>query len=172
MNEPNQIAKLNLGCGQDLRPPPWVNVDIIVPSATRGILFIKNDLRLGKLDFACDSSYDEVLLELVLEHLWPSQINALLDEVHRVLIPGGVVRVVVPDGEEICRAWLEGAESWSKLCCYIYGEEGKQEDDTIHKHMFTDTSLSDALRSAGFVCTTCEDYNDDLMIRMSAINRK
>lgn len=82
------LPKLNLGCGE-VHYPGWLNIDIepgadIVIDITRGLPW--DDGAVGYI-------YNEHLLE----HLPPEQGVELLRECHRVLAPGGVLRVAMPD---------------------------------------------------------------------------
>ena len=80
--------RLNLGCGEDVRAG-WVNLDVL---ALPGVDVVF-DLDSGPLPFE-DASFEAVdcfeLLEHVADHL------GLLAEVHRVLRPGGRLRVQAP----------------------------------------------------------------------------
>jgi SAM-dependent methyltransferase len=90
---------LNLGCGRR-HHPNWTNADL-VPSAA-DVLAV--DLR-RPLPFAA-ASFTAVYASHVIEHLAPVEADRLLREAHRVLAPGGIVRIVVPDLEGIVRAYL------------------------------------------------------------------
>lgn len=94
---------LNVGCG-DTFHPQWTNLDyhpladgVIACDVRRGLAFPAARFA------ACYSSH-------VLEHLSPEEATALLAEMHRVLAPGGVIRVVVPDLERVARDYLETLE--------------------------------------------------------------
>lgn len=58
------------------------------------------------LPFA-DASVDAVCHSHMLEHLDRSAVPAFLREVRRVLKPGGIHRIAVPDFERRCRVYLE-----------------------------------------------------------------
>jgi predicted SAM-dependent methyltransferase len=84
---------LNLGCGENAKIG-FDNVD-----APR--LRFKKDKILSidlrrKLPFE-NASYDGVFIEHTLEHFSPVNAFNLLDEIYRVLKPGGTLRVIVPD---------------------------------------------------------------------------
>jgi predicted SAM-dependent methyltransferase len=91
---------LNLGCGTTFHDA-WVNVDI-EPSAP-GV--IQADFR-ARLPFD-DGEFDAVYHSHVLEHLPAEQGDAFLGECLRVLKRDGIIRVVVPDLEQIARLYLE-----------------------------------------------------------------
>jgi predicted SAM-dependent methyltransferase len=112
---------LNIGCGRhyDRR---WVNLDleskdpsVQIHNVTEGVPF-------------SDSEFDVVYHSHVLEHLKPELGEELIVECFRVLKPGGILRIVVPDLERIAqlylttheRAWLNEQEAqtdfdWMKL---------------------------------------------------------
>ncbi len=82
--------KLNLGCGKvpiegyvnvDRRPAP--GVDLVV------------DLQRTSWPFR-DSQFDEVLASHILEHL--IDMEAAMREIHRVMKPGGLLKILVPYG--------------------------------------------------------------------------
>lgn len=95
---------LNVGCGRRFHPD-WTNADL-TPAAP-GILAI--DLR-RPLPFG-DAAFDAAYCSHVLEHLTPLAAHALVAELRRVVRPGGVVRVVVPDLEGIARAYVASLDS-------------------------------------------------------------
>lgn len=91
---------LNLGCGA-LFHADWVNVDI----KSRDPQVIEHDLQTP-LPFD-DNTFQAVYHSHVLEHLSRSQAPIFLQECVRVLAPGGVLRVAVPDLENIARLYLK-----------------------------------------------------------------
>lgn len=90
---------LNVGCGLHFHPD-WVNVDVVPASSA----VIAADVRNG-LPFA-DEVFDAVYCSHVLEHLPQREAASLLRHMYRVLRPGGVIRVVVPDLETLAREYL------------------------------------------------------------------
>lgn len=102
----NGRAYLNLGCGTQFHPD-WNHLDVIErPGVHRfdimkGIPFPRH-------------SFDAIYSSHVFEHLTPEAGQTLLQEIHRTLKPGGIVRIVVPDLEEICRSYLEALKDADK----------------------------------------------------------
>lgn len=96
---------LNFGCGSVFHRE-WVNLDAM--PAADGV--IAHDVR-RPFPYP-DGSFDGVYGSHVLEHLEPSAGARLLRDCRRILRPGGIIRVVVPDLEAIVRlymSYLEGA---------------------------------------------------------------
>jgi predicted SAM-dependent methyltransferase len=84
--EPLQVS---LGCGSVVEPG-WIGIDLRrIDGAFR------SDLR-APLPFP-DGSVSALLAEHIVEHLAWDDIPPLLAECHRVLRPGGVLRIVSPD---------------------------------------------------------------------------
>lgn len=91
---------LNIGCGSHFHSA-WTNLDLISESFD----VIPYDITTG-LPFA-ENSIDAVYHSHVLEHLNPNHGIELIRECWRVLKPGGVARIVVPDLEKIAKLYLE-----------------------------------------------------------------
>ena len=94
-----EMQMVNVGCGRHFHRD-WVNLDLV--SRIPGV--VRYDLRHG-LPFsegACDVIYHSHLLE----HLTNENARSFLSDCFRVLKPGGILRVVVPDLEGIVRAYL------------------------------------------------------------------
>ena len=98
---------LNLGCGSTFHPA-WTNLDAEPLSAE----VMAHDLRTD-LPFA-DDRFDAVYASHVLEHLDPNAGLRLLRECRRVLRPGGVARIAVPDLETIARTYLQSLDEASR----------------------------------------------------------
>ncbi len=98
---------LNVGCGRHFHQA-WRNIDVVSCDP----MVEAHDLRMGLP--AQTNHYDMVYHSHVLEHLTPADGQRLIEECYRVLKPGGVLRIVVPDLEQIARAYLVALdEAWS-----------------------------------------------------------
>lgn len=91
---------LNLGCGGRFHPD-WINMDV-APSDPR---VIPVDLSRGipLPDASCTVVYHAA----VLEHFRPADALTMLCDCWRVLAPGGIIRIGVPDLEVLCRLYLD-----------------------------------------------------------------
>ena len=100
---PSAVRMLNLGCGGRFHPE-WTNIDFY----SSGGAVIAHDLNLG-IPFP-DSSFDVVYHSHVLEHFPKAKARRFIAECVRVLKPGGILRVVVPDLEQIVRLYVDARE--------------------------------------------------------------
>jgi predicted SAM-dependent methyltransferase len=97
---------VNLGCGNRFHPD-WINIDM----RSKHPAVIEHDLSKG---IPADSdSCDVVYHAAVLEHIRRDDAERFISECYRVLRPGGVIRVGVPDLEKICRIYLEKLDAAS-----------------------------------------------------------
>src|SRR5260221_7398704 len=215
MQPNNRHLRLNLGCGL-LTHPSWVNVDGswnarlarhpilrrvlcslgILPTEKATVpwspdIFV-HDIR-KPLPFP-DCSADAVYASHVLEHLYREQGQNLIREAFRVLAPGGVVRVIVPDLNNIVSEYLgnrpfgelsasENALSpgdllnerllmrWpspSRRNVVMRVYEAWQ-DFHSHKWMYDERSLSSLIRSAGFVDVVRRNHSESLIPNISEV---
>ena len=180
-------VKLNLGCGL-VRPVGWTNTDsslnsLIQKSAVgrriaRGLSRTVYDagnatyMNLNRPWPFADRSVDVVYASHLFEHLTRRHASIFLKEAFRTLRPGGVIRLVVPDLQELARRYVEqtGAgnadASHEFLYCLNLHRDGQYGDDrripvrlvnrlqaypSQHKYMYDRLSLGKRLSEAGFV---------------------
>jgi predicted SAM-dependent methyltransferase len=97
------ISYLNVGCGSHF-VPSWTNIDFVSShEAVRAW-----DLTQGIP--AESESFDVVYHSHLLEHLSSPDAEALLRECYRVLKPGGVLRIVVPDLESLAKEYVSALD--------------------------------------------------------------
>ena len=152
--------KLHLGCGSHILPG-WLNVD---KRKYHGAVVLR--LPTGLRNFP-DNTVSYVYSSHVIEYFgYPTEIATLLKEIHRILVPGGVFRFVVPGIERIIRAYVaddrEFFEEQKKhnpgcttklehLMSALHGHEG-------HKCGYDYETARKVLSQSGFNHITNSDY--------------
>jgi predicted SAM-dependent methyltransferase len=91
---------LNLGCG-DTYSRDWTNIDFFSNSE-----FVQAHNLLNGIPYS-EESFDAVYHSHVLEHFSKADGTLFIRECFRVLKPGGIIRIVVPNLEEIARLYLD-----------------------------------------------------------------
>ena len=100
-----KLPYINLGCGFTFNES-WVNVDFI----STGKDVIAHNLTQG-IPFK-DNSFKAAYHSHVLEHFTKTDAEKFISECYRILQPGGILRIAIPDLEPIARnyiKYLEGA---------------------------------------------------------------
>lgn len=87
------MSRLNFGCGPDVRPG-WVNVDRVLQP---GVPVIIGDVLAG-LPFP-DKTFEGIVANHVINMITFHDVRRALIELHRVLEPGGTLRILVPNYE-------------------------------------------------------------------------
>jgi len=96
---------LNLGSGpRGLETSSWINVDGFMDANVQYVIDLTRPLPFD------DASFDGIFCEHVIEHFDLEQGKAILAECRRILCPGGVLRVIVPDGAILMRAYFDAPE--------------------------------------------------------------
>jgi SAM-dependent methyltransferase len=107
--------------------------------------FVHHDLTYG-IPFP-NASVDFVYSSHFLEHLERPAGLRLLQDSCRVLRPGGVIRICVPDLEKAVQFYLAGDRA--RFLAYFFTDE--REDRHRHRFMYDFETLRDTLCGAGFV---------------------
>nr|WP_295923791.1 methyltransferase domain-containing protein [uncultured Dyadobacter sp.] len=102
--EEKKLRYLNVGCGNKFHSD-WVNIDMVSYHPD----VIEHNVLSG-LPFPEDY-FDVVYHSQVLEHIPKNKANDFLAECFRVLKPGGIIRIVLPDLENIVREYQRHLES-------------------------------------------------------------
>jgi SAM-dependent methyltransferase len=188
-------VKLNIGCGPNVFPfSGWINYDREdiseflnrtrdfpvcdeIPAHQRALIpflnketvdFRIHDLRNGFSQHP-DGSVDAIYLGQIIEHLNPlHEAPKLIKECHRMLKPGGVLRITTPDLDLLIQAYLdkemdrfsdefpefyEGALPNDQLAYVLYGSAGpKSSWDHYegHMHLYARDTMSRLFQGAGF----------------------
>ncbi len=149
--------RLNIGCGGN-RIAGWLNVDRFPPP---GATFVD---AARPLPFD-DAAFGAILCEHMIEHIPKPAAIGLLGEMHRILQPGGMVRIVTPDLDWFSRRivepvpidadddayltfltrWHRQAElSWCDAINLCFSEHG-------HCYIWSISELRRRMEAAGFV---------------------
>lgn len=108
----DNLPYLNLGCGSHFNKR-WINIDF----SKTGEGVIAHNL-LNGIPFA-DNSFEVVYHSHVLEHFPKNEAKEFIKECYRVLKPNGIIRIAVPDLEQIVKNYTklfnEGISDWDNL---------------------------------------------------------
>jgi len=166
-----QHLRLHIGCGPKIKQA-WINIDLS-PHAD-----ITLDLR-EPFPFS-ENSCSIIYTEHFLEHLdYPLHAKSFLRECCRVLEPGGIISIGVPDTEwpiaeyagTRCEDYFKIAkERWHAKWCQTQMEQINYHfrQDGDHRFAYDYATLAQALGGAGFQDITRRDFDPDL----DSIDRK
>lgn len=180
--------KLNLGCGLNV-VDGWTNVDYALGAKLTKLPLFSTinrklkvfsadwDSRIFLHDLTCrfpwqDASVDYCYSSHTLEHLTRGQGVFLLQESHRVLRPGGVVRIVVPDLASVIREYHAGtirADQFLETLGVLYGADKRGLKKFFapfyefpHKCMYDTPTLVAVMREAGFLAEERRPFDSSI----------
>lgn len=137
------MRKIQFGSGSLHLPHPWENYDRDVDCS--------KPLPQDKFP---DNSTDIVFSEMMAEHLKPQEAWSFLEECHRILIPGGLIRVVIPD---FCLSWRLKDPDWLRVNQGVTGNDGslREQMKSIifchgHQGLWTSELMQAVLEAIGF----------------------
>jgi SAM-dependent methyltransferase len=142
-------VRLNLGAGGQ-RIAGFTNVDLA------GAVEVVHDLAVLPWPFESASS-TEIVASHVLEHFDRATGMRFLGECHRILTPGGVLHLAVPDMDRFIDAKLSGDISplggykWTSLDSLLGGGDAEPQTAWRHCYMYCRASLLNSVGEAGFV---------------------
>lgn len=142
---PQELTRLHFGVGGWAAREGWKIVDV---QTGPGIDYVA-DLR--NLDQFASDSCKEIYASHVLEHLNQREIVPALRGLHRILVPGGMLYLSVPDLRTLARLYCTpeiGADESFKLMRMMFG--GQADPWDFHYIGFSLDFMVDYLRSAGF----------------------
>jgi predicted SAM-dependent methyltransferase len=134
------MKKIQFGAGS-LNIEGWLNLEQADADITKPLPFADGDV-------------DAVFAEMVCEHVTPREAWSFLDECHRILKPGGLIRIVIPD---FVRCWRLKDPEWLKVNQGVTQNDGslKQQMKSIlfchgHQGLWTAELLQAVMESIGF----------------------
>jgi SAM-dependent methyltransferase len=195
---PAGAIALNLGCGLSIAPG-WINIDNSPNARLARYPWIRRTLwKLGvlsdrlysvawsdsiqtfdlrkKLPYK-DSSVDFVYTSHFLEHLEHTDSRRLMSEVFRILKPGGMVRVVVPDLALGARQYVAAIEADPKNAKAAgefmeWLQLNRPELRDPHLWMYDEGSLSGMLSGIGFTNVIVCDYRQGRVPDCEVLDRR
>lgn len=138
---PDGSVRLHLGCGR-LDMPGFVNVD------ARPYPHVHHLGSVEKLPFIANGAADLVYVSHCLEHIPYGQVTTVLREWHRVLRPGGRLRISVPDFDVLWRSYDLSGRDLTVIQPYLMG--GQDYPQNFHFAVFDARLLRNLLQEAGF----------------------
>lgn len=151
-----QPYQLHLGCG-DIHFPEWIHLDANPALSHIDAVWFAQD-GLPCPDASCQYIYSEHFLE----HLNPQDGLNLLKECRRVLQPGGVLRIAMPDMRECVRQYMDGdwqQQPWLEKYGYTWIKTGCEMVNICfrewgHLWLYDREELHRRLHEAGFTQIT------------------
>lgn len=180
--------RLNLGCG-GRTPEGWVNVDWALGARFAKVPFFRvanrklgifrlhwdEDVVLHDLNKAfpwADDSVDAIYSSHLLEHFAREDGLRLLGECHRVLKPGGIIRLVVPDLRHHVAEYRDGrvpADEFVEKLGVLYAGSGPAWKRRLsplvqfpHKCMYDQPRLVAIMRARGFEATSRNPFDSTI----------
>lgn len=146
-----KIEKLHLGCGVK-HIPGFYHVDALDYPHVDRIGPVED------LSFIADGSVELIYACHVLEHFGRKEYRDVLAEWCRVLAPGGVLRIAVPDFRAAAELYLDPSNDFAlpQVLGLLVGGQRDQYD--YHKMVFDEETLSAALIEVGFSSTRRWDW--------------
>lgn len=146
--------KLHLGCWHR-NFPGFTNVDIC------DLPHIHYNSSIDKLPFIEDASVEYIYCSHALEYYDRFQAIGVLKEWYRVLKPGGMLRVAVPDFDKLLLVYSQ-TKDLKSILGPLFGRmtiEGKSDNNFIyHKTVYNFNLLKDLLQDTGFLNIELYDW--------------
>jgi predicted SAM-dependent methyltransferase len=163
-------VRLNLGCGSHAAPG-WVNCDIAAAPAVE----LRSDLRRG-LPLRSESADCIAAIHLLQDLSW-TEIAPALAELHRVLRPGGVLRLAVPDLDRAIDAYLAGNRDYFYVPDSDARSAGAKLITQITWYGSVRTPLNwefleEWLRAAGFVAIERRRYGESRVPGLASLDNR
>lgn len=137
--------KLNIGCGNK-RVPGYTGVDAVKRSAAE-IIAPAWEIPLD------DGAAEEILAVHIWEHFYRWECDKVIAEWKRLLVPGGLLVLELPDLWKCCRNVvdrIEGRKVDQLSMWGLYGDPRDEDPYMTHRWGWTPQTLADYLTECGF----------------------
>lgn len=155
----DHMRYLNVGSGAvDRKGDDWFHLD---SREVSNVDFVQDALDTGNFQ---DESWNGIYSKDFIEHISWRDVEFLLKEWHRMLVPGGWVKISTPNAEQLASIILgaphqktrcSGESDWMYFSRVAYGHQDYPEN--THKCYFTPGWLSKIVEDAGFHKVRSED---------------
>lgn len=141
VNEDGKVF-LHIGCGK-INSPEFINVD----ARPMAHVHVATDDITSLSDFD-DSSVDLIYMCHILEHIKQDELKEVLCELKRALKQGGVLRLSVPNIDQLIAVYEGSRRDVLAINKQLMG--GQDHEYNIHYSIFNEQYLTDLLKDAGF----------------------
>jgi SAM-dependent methyltransferase len=174
LGRPEGPVRLDLGCGDKVEPG-FIGVDIC-PNTDATIIW---DLTRTPWPWD-DSSVDEVLARHLFEHLTGEERITFMDELYRILRPGGTARIITPYWTSQ-RAIQDPTHKWPPVCeaSYLYFNKEWREREKLsfydikcnfhYTYKYWHGSIDGGGDFKPFLLQHCVNVIDDLEVELTKI---
>jgi predicted SAM-dependent methyltransferase len=146
-----KLLKLHVGCGKRFIPG-FVHIDQVAFPHVNHV----QDIR--RLSNFTDESTSLIYACQVIEYFDREEVLGVLADWKRVLAPGGILRVSVPNFAVLCKLYQSGIEL-DKFLGTLYGRLSDGADGFIyHRTTYDEPSLRELLTKIGFTQVTLWDW--------------
>lgn len=139
---PDGKILIHLGCG-DVNSPEFINVDA---RSAPHIHYVRDVCDLSVFP---DNYADLVYACHVLEHIRHCALRKTLWEWRRIIKPGGILRLSVPDFDKIVHIYESSDRDINSILGPLMGGQGYEYN--THYAVFNQRYLTDKLKEAGFI---------------------
>lgn len=107
---------VNLGCGAQ-SGPEYINVDVVPAPHIHHV----HDVKV--LEMFSSESVDLLYASHIMEHIPRHELDAVIVEWRRVLKPGGVLRISVPDFDNLLKIYNASGNDIESILAQLLGQE-------------------------------------------------
>jgi len=144
------MIKLHLGCGWRDFGSEWIHID-------GGDYPHLNYKDITILPFE-DNTVDLIYASHVIEYFDREEVIYILKEWNRVLKVSGILRIAVPNFEEICKLYIKKNVPLENFLGPMYGKMKMENEIIYHKTIYDFKSIQKLLNYCGFIDVKLYDW--------------